>query len=198
MNLKFLFADAETMSLRENAIILDMSFLFVDFNGGLNYTVDELKDMAVRFKFDVQEQKNRGRHVSQQTLEFWKEQSKEVRERCVLPSENDISIYELPEKVIEYLHLNDVYSNKDFFFITRGTLDEKLMSYLYDEMEIHENQKFYRYNMHRDVRTALHFSVGAEGGWFKMDEFDQLDKHDSRHDCVMDVLMIQKALGLSL
>lgn len=199
MNLKMLFCDAETLSLEERAIILDVSFLFVNFNKRLDYTAEELVQEGVKFKFDSQEQKEKGRVIEQETLDFWMKQDASVRKRCVLPAEHDISLYDLPKHIDHYLKDQGIKTNKDFFFMSRGSLDEKLMFYLYKEIGFGTYNKFYHYNHHRDVRTALHFMVGAENGYIELgDEVQGLQKHDSLHDCVMDALMIQKALNMSL
>jgi len=196
--MRFLVADAETLSTSENGVILDFSFIAVDFNKRLDYTADELIDVGVKWKFDIKEQIANGRHVDQSTVKWWQQQEKSVR-KLVLPSDNDVSLYSLVPRIEEYLKQNEFtrqVKTHNFWFASRGELEVKLMHGLYQELGMTVQQDgFYDFNRWRDIRTMLHFLAGAESGYIDVrDETQGLEKHNSLHDVVIDILQMQKAL----
>lgn len=200
MNMRFLIGDCETMGVNENSVILDFSFVAVDFNKRLDYTQDELRELSVKWKFDAKEQLDRGRTVDQDTMEWWRKQDKDVRQRCVLPSEHDVSLYSLFDRLKEYLRDND-FSNRgpkasNFWFATRGELEPKVIHHIYQQNGSSLQQEgFYDYYRWRDVRTMLHFLTGTENGYLSVsDECKGIQKHDSRDDIILDCLQMQKAL----
>jgi hypothetical protein len=200
LNMRFVLGDAETMSVNENAVILDFSLLCVDFNKRLNYTAEELVAQGKKWKFDVMSQKERGRHIDPDTLSWWSKQDPEVRQRCVLPSTDDIDLMTFPEEAKSFVKsqgfVNNAAADKNFWFASRGELEAKLLHGIYQEIGSSvQRSGFYDYFRWRDVRTMIHFLSGVERSYVDVkDESKGLKKHDSLDDCIIDALMIQKCL----
>jgi len=201
MNMRFMICDAETLGVDEGSVILDFSMVLVDFNQRLNYTEKELMSSGKRWKLDVSSQKLMGRTVDSDTVDWWKMQAPDVRKRCVLPSPNDIPIQDLVPNIEKTLKENH-FSNKsgdhlNFWLASRGELEVKLLHNLYKSQgKSVQKDGFYDFWRWRDIRTMLHFLVGAERGYIDVsDETPNCQKHDSLHDCIIDALQIQKALA---
>jgi hypothetical protein len=199
--MKMIFCDTETMGTAENSIVLDLSLVAVDFNKRLDYTAEELIENGIKWKFDVQEQKTRSRIVAPETIEWWSQQSKEIRRRCVMPSDKDISIYSVLPLIHQWVDeqgfTNRAGKEHNFWLMTRGELEPKLFHRLYSDCGmIAQKDAFYDYNRWRDIRTALHFMIGAENGYIDIPITEHLkeQKHDSLIDCVIDTMMLQEAL----
>lgn len=176
--------DIETMGHESSTVVLSAALIHVDFEE--EFTYQDLLDKSVFVKFNVREQLNAGRTTSADTLEWWKTQTQEVKEKSLLPSSLDVS-------VIEGLKiLRDEYKkNKKELVWIRGSLDSVAIDSLANAFGQEIIAPWWNY---RDVRTAIDLlketSVRA---YCDIPGFDKsvVKKHDPVHDCAFDAMQLK-------
>ena len=180
----FMF-DIETLSVESTTIIL--SAAIIEFHLDEPKTFQEYLDNSCFVKFDVQEQISMGRTRDKGTLDWWKNQADIPKQVSLLPSENDLSAKEGISTLKKYIADN---GGEDIIW-ARGSLDQMAIDSLSRAVYI---EPLVRYNMWRDVRTAVDLlSPTAKDGYCKIKNFNPdlyVIKHDPRHDCALDVMML--------
>ena len=195
--MKELILDFETMGIDpKTCACIDLSvFVFDREQFTTNpYTIHSIGEVR-RFKLSVKDQvQNHSMAVEQGVLDFWAEQSKEVRTR-IKPTVNDLT---LPEFVSNF-H-NFLIENPVGYWWTRGNafdpvILERLFSLVGKKEHLNEYLKYWKV---RDTRTYIDtkFNFENEKNSFCPIQDEALwestfKKHDSSWDILADVLRMQ-------
>lgn len=154
------------------------------------YEYEQLLEMCVYTKFNIQDQHNRGRRIQTSTLKWWESQiaKRPELELQLKPSSDDVSITEIGDIFSSTSDMNNVKA-----VFTRGnTFDPIFMESLCKAADIEVPYPFWAV---RDTRSTI------EGMAFGATEMDnkfipegletKFVAHDPRHDIVMDVMRMQ-------
>lgn len=202
-NGKHIIFDFETMGNAQedpNVVVPSLGVLVFDPNEIVPF--DELVKRAIRFKFDIREQRQLfGRTTHLDTLEWWrKPENFDAYNRVIIASGEDISLSELGPRLDEYLRKMDWSAATDGDACgrvwTRGNaFDGPLMTNIMKYFDYEEAFPFY---LLRDVRTKIdaiaelyddeHPCWGYPRGFTTPDGFV---KHIETHDVAVDVLQMQ-------
>jgi len=168
--------DLETLSTRPDAVILSLGAIKFD-----PYTNKEPYD-PLYFKVDVDSQTEKGRHVMQETLDWWATQPEHIREDALGESDR-ISLDDTIKAI------NKWSVGVDVFWCQGPLFDYAILQNLYAQME---KPVPWQYWAIRDSRTL--FSL------FKETEVAKVDAHNALADCDYQAKKVQryyKKLGLT-
>jgi hypothetical protein len=166
-----------------------LSAALVYFDQTQTYTYQQLIENSCFVKFNAKEQVEQyKRKVEKSTLDWWKEQEKEVQQISMFPSKNDVSA----EKGIKILkeYIRDNTKEKNEICWIRGTLDQCCMDSLCKDLKVPFLFNYYQF---RDVRTALDLiKETTKKGYCKIPNFDykQVRKHNPVDDVCLDAFML--------
>ncbi len=193
-----LIIDFETMGKNsQNCSAIDCSVMIFSWDKFISndpYTIGNIKD-TVRFKLSVKDQVvNHGWIVENETLEFWKSQSSEVREK-IKPLDSDLSVPDFVDKLHKYL----INSPKISYWWSRSnTFDPIVLSRLFISQNkqhlMDESLKFWKI---RDTRTFIDAKLNfpKENGFIPIKDEAlwnaKFKQHDSSWDVLADVLRLQ-------
>lgn len=184
--------DFETLSTKQTSVALSLGVLV--FDDEETYTWESLKNKGLYLKFDYKEQIKLGRHVSKDTLEWWKKQG-ENASNVLKPSNKDVSIFDLDKYLSEYFESVGFNPSKGITY-TRGSFDHPILQDLYEE-NIKKTCPIPWWKA-RDTRTLIDTLVmGTSGkveGWSPHPE---TVLHNALDDCKNDLLQIQEAYRIA-
>lgn len=178
--------DIETLGIESNSVILSMACIY--FDPTKNPTYRELLDSAFFIKLDIADQRARlGRTETQSTLDWWESQSEGPKLMSFYKSSEDVTA----DIAIETLRTwSQQFPNHDKCAVwARGNLDQMAIGSLENACNLPTVFHFGRW---RDVRTAVDLLTGSTNGYCDIKDFDknQVIKHDPRHDCAYDIMML--------
>lgn len=181
----FMF-DIETLGIESNSVILSMACIY--FDPKQTYTYKQLVDSAFFVKLDVTDQRQRlGRTDTPSTIDWWEGQSEATKVLSFYRSNDDY----VAENAIEALRTwSQQFPNHDKCAVwARGNLDQMAIGSLENVCNVPTVFHFGRW---RDVRTAVDLLTGSTNGYCGIKDFDknQVVKHDPRHDCAYDIMML--------
>lgn len=137
--------DLETLSTRPNAVILSLGAVKFDpFTDRIDV------DDGLNLRIDVDEQTAIGRHVQDETVEWWSKQNKEAQDEAFNP-EGRISLDQLTK------HLNKFLVGVDSIWCQGPVFDIAILEDLYRQLGIPTPWQFWQI---RDSRTL--FSVHGD------------------------------------
>lgn len=196
---KFYGLDVETLGTGHDAVIVSAAFLVFDFNE--QKTFEDYVNDALYVKFSIKEQKEKGRTIDPDTLDWWKRQDDVVR-RELMPSSRDVSIEEGTRLILEYLAERGIHTavDKQVIKFCRGQdFDIPIMNSL---MKIVGKQLPGAFWNSRDIRTfiaaaTLDFNTTSI---YKNDrEYKTIPGfriHDARHDIAKAVVEMKNVVKL--
>lgn len=186
-----LIIDFETMGKNsQNCAAIDCSVIVFSWDKFLSnepYTIRNIAD-AVRFKLSVPDQvENYKWVVEEETLDFWKSQPKEVRDK-IKPRSDDLTVTEFVDKLHKYL----INSPKISYWWSRSnTFDPIVLSRLFlsqgKQNLMDESLKYWKI---RDTRTFIDAKLNfpKENGFIPIKDEELWNKHFKQHDSSWDVL----------
>lgn len=190
---KVLIFDVETLGGAPHGIVASGAFLAVDFDA--DYTFDQLIEMAMLIKFDVKDQKTRGRLMTPDVMAWWKKQSKEAQDK-LKPSSLDVDMITGLKEIAQYCKQHGITKNS-FGFCRGQSFDFPLVVDMFTTANMLEHWPiaFWR---QRDTRTWIASALGKididkvplPASVFNPSHFIA---HDPIHDIARDVLMMQYA-----
>lgn len=196
---KFYGLDVETLGTGRDAVVVSAAFLVFDFNE--QKTFEEYVNDALYVKFSVKEQKEKGRIIDPDTLEWWKRQDDVVR-RELMPSAQDVSIEEGTRQILQYLADRGIHKgvDKQVIKFCRGQdFDIPIMNSL---MELVGKELPGAFWNSRDIRTF----IAAATLDFTMTTIYKDDRqyktipgfriHDARHDIAKAVVEMKNVVKL--
>ena len=196
--MKDLIIDFETMGTEPtNCAAVDCSVMVFDWDKMLSddpYTTRDI-NLTKRFKLSVADQvKNYDYLVEQSVLEFWGEQSKEVRAR-IKPREDDLTVEEFVKEFHDFI----IDAKVQRWWSRSNTFDPVILTRLFDSQGKKEHLYGYlKYYLVRDTRTYIDakFNFENKKNGFCPVADEQLwestfKAHDSSWDVLADVLRLQ-------
>ena len=197
--MKHLIIDAETMSTREFAMVLELSAVIVDQLD--SRPILQLPTFRVKFKASAQT----NRHVDPNTVAWWKQQDPAVQQAVLRPSAEDVDPEEGLEAFVRWLEQNKFDKRYDLVW-QRGDRDWAWIHSLLLDCGWTDDQKFLpiAWNRIRDLRTAVDVSgISSKINGYP-DNVEELKsripgfkKHDSLCDVLLEVLILREAGVLS-
>lgn len=180
--------DVETLGIESNSVILSMACVYFDIEKKPSY--DEIVKSAFFVKLNAKDQIDRlGRTVTKSTLDWWATQAPAVKNLSFNPSPNDV----LAEDALDQFQawVDQQPNNNTATVWARGNLDQMVLGSLEDKLK---RKNVFHFGRWRDVRTAVDIFTGSTNGYCKVDypgfESYQVVKHDPRHDCAFDAMML--------
>lgn len=184
--MKHIVFDCETLARDPFAVVLSIGAVAYDTE---KHTSDEasyanLIQTGFHVKFNVQEQvKTYKRNVEDETLSWWKKQSKEAK-AILHPSEHDVSMVDGLNQLNSWLK-SVGYDFDNSYCWSRGTYFDFPMFYsMYNQAGISPGYNGWKI---RDVRTMIDCLTGSNRG-----KYDPINSpvgfiaHDALHDAAMD------------
>lgn len=176
--------DTETLGLYERAVVTSIGCVAFTFEGNTPYS--EMIEYGFFAKFQVEEQiKKYKRVTTPSTMQFWAEQTKEAREKSIMPSPNDVSLEDGLQKLKSWIKESG-YDFKNSFVWSRGNaFDFPKIESMYLDADI--SCPFNTWKI-RDIRTFIDCLAGTDRGMYdlKNGEPEGFVKHHSLHDAAHD------------
>lgn len=194
-----LIIDFETLSFRSHkCAVIDMAAMLFNterFISDKPYTLDDI-NMVRHWKLNVSDQvKQYGYEIESSTLEFWKDQSSEIRAK-IKPSTDDLSVIDFAKSFHEYL----IELPKINRWWSRGnTFDQVILTRLFESAgRWNHMDEYLKHWQVRDIRTYIDakfdFNPPMNGFCPIQDEAlwnSTFKQHDCRWDILADVLRLQ-------
>lgn len=193
-----LLIDFETMGKQSRkAAVVDIAALPFDWDRLTSdnpYTLQDISEVR-HWKISVVDQvKNYGYEVDQETVAFWQSQPPEVRAR-VKPQPDDLSVIEFAKSFHEFL----IESPEFFRWWSRSnTFDPILLERLFESSgRLRHMEEYLKYWRVRDVRTFIDakFNFSTLSGFCPIQDESLWNRafkqHDSRWDVLADLLRFQ-------
>lgn len=197
-----LIYDFETLGQNtQTCPVIDISWIAFDwsnFTSDMPYTPKELFNMATKVKLNVEDQiKNYGFKAEKSTIEFWMKQDKSVRD-MIKPRADDVKLSDFMETFIHSVSKKNI----DIHWTRSNTFDpiilDRIARITGNLDRLNDALKFWKV---RDTRTFIDAKTDFNT---KMNSFNPLkypdrfvlDKHNSIHDIILDILRLQTLVRL--
>jgi hypothetical protein len=193
--------DIETLGTKAGCVIVSAAFLVFDFNE--TKTFDEYVNDALYIKFSVKQQKDAGRKIDPDTLNWWKKQDDVVR-RELMPSAKDVSLEEGSKQIIEYLAergINKGSEKRTYRFCRGQDFDIPIMDDAMATVGMKLPGAFWN---SRDIRSFISGALMdlTATTLYKDDrEYKTIPgfrMHDARHDIAKAVIEMQNCVKLAM
>lgn len=185
MSLTHLLFDTETLGKRENAVVTALACVPFRFEDNTGY--DDLVLNGFFVKFNVPEQlQDYKRTTCPDTLQWWREQSKEARQNSILPSSNDVSLVEGLKQLTEFIK-GTGYNYKKSYVWSRGNyFDFPKIEDLYRQAGLEVPFSTWKI---RDSRTYIDILAGTDNGMYVLKNGTPKNfiHHHALHDAALDV-----------
>jgi hypothetical protein len=159
--------DLETLSTNPNAVILTVGAVKFDANSSMK-PYDELY-----FRVDVDSQSEMGRHVMQDTLDWWSQQPKEISEEA-LSDQDRIGLQDMVKAI------NKWCVGVDVFWCQGPLFDYAILQNIYSQLG---HPQPWNYWQIRDSRTL--FSLVPR------DNNKRVGHHNALQDCIYQAKKVQ-------
>jgi hypothetical protein len=197
--MSFFVLDIECGAIESTTVVFSVAMVYVEpelLSADSNKAYRALIDTSflqnacmIKFKSVEQTKPPYNRITDKGTMEWWKNKTGDVqRKASFLPSAADVSV---PEGFAKLREWYDEKRNKQELPIwIRGTLDQMALDSLCNSYGL---PYLARYNVYRDVRTAIDLLYpSGSSGYVEIPGFDKdvVIKHHPVHDCAYDGLML--------
>lgn len=192
-----LVIDIETMDDRPTSVVVNFAAVPFTFEIEDAYKpIEEIKNNAFFYKFDVEEQIGIGRTISKDTMDFWESQTPEARSQLV-PSENDKSIYQFHDDLLawcESIGIND----KSYIFCRGASFDFPILRSILEDADPSKSYALFPvpfWNQHciRSYIAGINADVSINKIPLPEHMLDGFVHHNSVHDCIRGVKHVQFA-----
>jgi len=189
----FMF-DIETLGTESTSLVLSAAITYFDFSDAIeNRSTENLVSEYNRYvmtscfvKFNAREQRDLGRVDTTGTKEWWIKQSQMAREMSFYVKPDDLSVAEGIAKINSYIN---AHGGPNQIVWARGSLDQMCWDSLCRSIG---QEPLVRYNMWRDVRTAIDLLASeSKGGYALIPGFNpdlHVVKHIPQNDCALDIM----------
>lgn len=180
--------DVETLGKESNAVILSMAC--VHFDPLKKPSHEDLRANAFFAKFDVEYQRKvLKRSMTPSTMEWWKKQCDNVRNKSFRPSVEDVKFEDGYEAMRTWAKQ---FNEPRSYVWARGNLDQLTLDSIEEQLDLNPIFPFARW---RDVRTAIDIWYETDRGYVDVDYpgFDSklhITKHNPIDDCIFDAMML--------
>lgn len=188
---KHLFLDVETLGVSSNAVLLSLGLVAADLSE--DFTFSDLLENSFYVKFDVKSQKEMGRQMDPDTIEWWKRQDKEIFDSQVRIKSTDVTLEDGINQAARWIMSVDGYDRKNGFVWTRGGMDNCILE---DITRSLDRSPLFPYYLVRDVRTAVDLLYGSDRGYVPIepevrDQIPYNKWHDPVFDAAMNAIMLR-------
>ena len=189
----FMF-DIETLGTESTSIVLSAAITYFDFSDAIeDRSTENLVSEYNRYvmtscfvKFDISEQTRLGRVITSGTTEWWAKQSDLAKRISFYEKIDDVSVAEGIAKINSYIN---AHGGPNQIVWARGSLDQMCWDSLCRSAG---QEPLVKYNMWRDVRTAIDLLASeSKGGYAMIPGFDpdlHVVKHIPQNDCALDIM----------
>lgn len=180
--------DVETLGKESTTVILSMAC--VHFDPQKYPSHEDLRANAFFAKFDVEYQRrNLNRTMTPSTMEWWKKQCTNVKNKSFRPSEEDVQFEVGYERMREWAKQ---FNEPKSLVWARGNLDQLVLDSIEEQLGL---DPIFPYARWRDVRTAIDIWYSRDTGYVDVDYpgFDSklhITKHNPIDDCIFDAMML--------
>lgn len=200
---KALVFDLETLDNKPTAVILDIAAVIVDLNDP-PLSFEGLLQGAKTFYVKLNATNQKGRTISNDTLQWWSKQSKEAQ-AALKPTAKDVDLSDGLTMFYTWLQTSGFDFKNDLAYCRGASFDFAVVSdachRLFDTWGMGYSMFPCAFWNQRDIRTALAHSL-AYPALRKMPVakgvFDNFVKHNSQHDVCKDAYLLTTALSVSL
>ena len=183
--------DIETLSTRGDAVVLSLGICIFELNRMQSF--DEIVDKGTEMFFDPEEQISRGRHVSNDTMEWWGKQGEDARRVLDSPKELQINprqFFSAFDVFCQTKDINMAYLQNQARWFARGpTFDMSILESLFGSYNVSTPWKFW---LVRDIRTHLE-ALGLDTS-IQLRRPKNMVHHNALHDAAYDVWALQQLL----
>jgi len=194
---KHLILDFETMGkVANDCAVIDMSTFVFDTNKMLSDKPYGLQDIdnITKFKLSVKDQVYNYQYVVyKDTIEFWEQQSSEVRQK-IQPLKTDLKLSEFVDLFLKYLENHKI----DYWWSRSNTFDPIILWRIFkSENKNNLLDQHLKYWKVRDIRTFIDAKLDfpKENGFPPLADVNKWNnsfkQHDSSWDVLADVLRFQ-------
>lgn len=179
-----LLFDTETLGLPERAVVTTIACTAFTFEDGPSY--EEMIENGFFAKLKVSEQIGVYKRITTpSTIQFWKEQSAEARERSINPSAADIGLREALENLAAWVKTTGYNWNKSHVWSRGNAFDFPKIESLFADANV--NVPFNTWRI-RDVRTYIDYLTGTDNGGYNLKDGEPAAfvKHHALHDAALD------------
>jgi hypothetical protein len=186
--------DIETLGTESTSVVLSAAITYFDFSDAIeDRSTENLVSEYNRYvmtscfvKFNALEQRDLGRVDTTGTKEWWIKQSQMARETSFYAKEDDLSAAAGIARINSYI---DAHGGPNQIVWARGSLDQMCWDSLCRSAG---QEPLVKYNMWRDVRTAIDLLASeSKGGYAMIPGFDPdlyVVKHIPQNDCALDIM----------
>lgn len=190
--------DFETLSTdTSNCAAIDCAYTLFEWERFTEnpYTFEELIDTIKHTKLDVEDQvKNYGYKITKSTLNWWKDQDKEVRDK-IKPSSSDVTIDIFIDSILDMVKDKKV----KYWWSRSNTFDPIILYRMATDLnKISDINTYLPYYGIRDIRTFIDAKFSFQNktnGFIPMEDGDKWSRlfkqHNSIHDVAADILRLQ-------
>ena len=169
--------------------ILSLASLQFDpdrFTSKQPYSFSELIDSCAEYKFSVEDQvKNYGKKIDTETLAWWGERPKELRDVQLTPTPDD-----LPLLALHDIMKKECTDAKAIY--TRGnTFDPIIVDKIMKDINKPPPHFWWLVRDTRSMIEGMSYGSGIKNNFIPEGLEDHFVSHDPRHDIAMDVMRIQ-------
>ncbi|MCA9367021.1 3'-5' exoribonuclease [Candidatus Kaiserbacteria bacterium] len=176
--------DLETLDTRPTGVILSLGVVMFDITQ--TNTFEELVSQGMNIYLDQQQQKEAGRTVSQDTLNWWDQQGAAAQECLNNPHQLDCKKLHIYMNAL-YTALNFQPDRKNTRWFSRGAFDA---NFIEDFCHTFGLTPPYKYWAWRDSRSYLDGAgIGTRNE--KMAKPEGFIQHNSHHDSAFEAMMLQ-------
>lgn len=176
--------DIETLSTKADGVILTLGV--VPFNPAATSTFSQLIESGLHIAFDKQIQLEKGRTVTQDTIDWWDAQGgfdEELLKGAISPAD----LHEALQPIYELLSANQQQRKHTRWWSRGNAFDIAMLDHLANQFSIESPWRFYNV---RDVRTACDFANKQE--WdILVRKPKKMHPHNALHDAAYDVMRLQ-------
>lgn len=193
-----LMFDIETLGVRSNSVVLSLACVPFSFEKRECFLDYVQKGFFV--KFDVKEQiKVYNRVFSQDTIDWWKKQDKEVRRNALEQSNSDKPLRVGIIQLCKYINTTG-YSFKNSYVFSRGSnFDFHIIEHLIEE-SVGITKPFNTWKI-RDSKTAIDILCGVDNAKYDL-QLGQKDEgfitHHSLHDAALEAAKLSEIYHIAL
>ncbi len=187
------FLDIETLDTEQTSVVLSIGIIHMPSPEPMSF--EDILSRGLFVKLDSRSQISAGRTTSKDTMDWWSKQPKEIQQKNLIPSKDDLHAAEAISKIKEYIKDRD--SSKRLTCFTRGSFDSVILDHLCKKtLGVEPLFKFWEY---RDVRTAIDiiYAETSNRSYVKIDESRcpgankwMNEKHSPDVDAALDAAMI--------
>lgn len=190
--------DLETLDTTPSAAVASIAIIVFDPSKLQDFDSLVANACRIKFKLDEQFQPPMNRTFSQSTVDWWQApEQAEAYQKVIVPSDEDVSLTELPRLLKAYLDSMGYKPNVGEKVYMRGFMDFPIMD---DVFRMLNHEPVMPWWAARDVRTEIDaiapYWDDQHQSWGNMKSFStppSFIKHVETHDCAIDVLKMQHA-----